>query len=152
MSKLNEKLRILLANREWTQTKLAKQLFVSPDTVSSWVRGVNHPDLETVKQLCKIFYIPIQDITNDDLDIPEYYEIDRYLPYPICLYPKERQDSIHIILDADLADEGKLHRFNNPAGAKCSAIYRGGQEIWWHYRDHEAKMIHEWNEVHSYDR
>ena len=27
MSKLNEKLRILLANREWTQTKLAKQLF-----------------------------------------------------------------------------------------------------------------------------
>lgn len=151
MSQLNEKLRILLANRQWTQKRLADQLYVSPDTVSSWVRGINHPSLDTVKQLCEIFSIPIQDLTNDKLDIHEYYEIDRYLPYPICCYPPEYRDSKHIIIEADLADEGKLHRFENAAGEACSAIYRGGQEIWWHYREHEAKMIRDWNEVHSYD-
>ena len=149
--KLYEKLRILMTNQEWSQKRLAERMCVSPDAVSSWVRGKNNPTLETVKELCEIFYIPIQDMTNDDLDIPEYIEIDRYLPYPICRYPKEWQDSEHIIIDAALANEGKLHRFTNPGGAKCSAIYRGREEVWWHYREHEARMIHDWNRRYSYD-
>lgn len=151
MTKLNEKLRILLANCEWTQKRLADQLYVSPDAVSSWVRGINQPSLETVKQLCEIFSIPIQDLTNDELDIPEYYEINQYIPYPMCCYPLENRDSEHVIIEASLADEGKLHRFKNAAGDECSAIYRGGKEIWWHYRAYEAKMIRDWNEVHSHD-
>ena len=146
MSKLNEKIRILLANNELTEKDLAEYLHFSSKTVSKWVTGKNHPKLNTIKELCKLFYIPIQDLTNDELDIPEYYEIGRYLPYPICCYPESSQDSLHIVYDADLADEGKLHRFNNPAGIACSAIYRGNIEVWWNYREHEARMIKEWNE------
>lgn len=150
--KLNEKIKILLANQEWTQKKLAETLFVSPDAVSSWVRGINNPDLETIKTLCKILCVPIQDMTNDNYDVPRYFEIDRRLDYRECLYPEDYHDSIHIIIDANLADEGLLHRFKNGAGEECSAIYRGNKEIFWHYRDEEARMIYYWNKRQSYDR
>ena len=109
--KLNEKLKVLLSNQGWSQKKLAETIFVSPDAVSNWVRGINHPDLDTIKKLCEIFYIPIQDMTNDDYDVTEYFEIDRYLPCQVSRYPEKIQDSIHIIIDANLAHEGKLHRF-----------------------------------------
>lgn len=152
MSKLNEKLKTLMSNQEWTQKKLADRMFVSPDAVSSWVRGVNHPSLETVKQFCEIFLVPIQELTDDDVDIPEYYVIDQYLPYSCCHLPKELQDSEHIIIEAYLKDEGRLHRFTNCVGAKCSAIYQAGKEVWWHYREHEARMIRAWNEGCNHDR
>lgn len=32
----------------------------------------------TIKQLCDIFYVPIEKMVDDVYDIPEYYEIDRY--------------------------------------------------------------------------
>ena len=149
MSTLNKKLRTLMKNQCWTQKRLAERMCVSPDAVSSWVRGVNCPTLETVKELCKIFYIPIQDLTNDELDIPEFIEIGRLLPYPICRYRREDQDTIHILYDADLANGGILHRFVNPGGDECSAIYQGGEEVWWHYRENESKMIYDWNKRYS---
>ena len=49
-----------MANQSWSQKSLAERMFVSPDTISSWVRGINHPTLETVKELCEIFCIPIR--------------------------------------------------------------------------------------------
>ena len=151
MSQMNEKLRILLKNQGWTQPKLAETLHFAPSTVHYWLNGTHCPSVETLKKLCEILYIPIQDLLNDELDIPEYYEIDQYLPYPICCYPEDRQDSIHTIIDAGLAYEGILHRFINCAGAECSAIYRAGKEVWWHYRENEARMIRDWNEVHAND-
>ena len=30
-------------------------------------------------------------------------------------------------------------------------LNRGNMEMWWHYREHEAKMIREWNDVHGDD-
>ena len=75
MAKFNEKLRILLENQGWTQAKLAEILKVSPDAVSSWVRGKNTPYIDTFKELCKIFCVTIQELTDDDLDIPEYIKI-----------------------------------------------------------------------------
>lgn len=151
MSTLNEKLRILIKNQCWTQKRLAEYMCVSPDTVSSWVRGVNHPTLETVKELCEIFYIPIQELTNDEIDIPEYYELEPWEAYIDYGDLRRPGDSVHTIIDAGLAYEGMLHRFSNEGGAECSAIYRGNMEMWWHYREHEAKMIREWNEVHCDD-
>ena len=151
MSKLNEKLRILMANQEWTQKRLAERMFVSPDTVSSWVRGKNHPTLETVKELCEIFCIPIQEMTNDEIDIPEYFALDpweAYVDYGDLRHPG---DSVHTIIDADLAYEGMLHRFTNAAGDECSAIYRGNMEMWWHYREREAQMIRDWNREYDHD-
>ncbi len=152
MSLMNEKLRILLANNEWTQAKLADFLCVSPDTVSSWVRGKNGISIEMLKKICDVFYVPIQDMLNDDLDFFEYVEIDCYLPFRFYDLPEEYRDSEHVIYEAGLANEGKLHRFTNHGGALCSAIYRGRQEVWWHYREHEARMIHDWNKEYGNDR
>ncbi len=151
MSELHEKLEMLLKNYEWTQARLAKRMNVSPDAVSSWVRGKNHLSIETVKKLCEIFCVNIQDFLDDDFDIPEFIIIDKYLPYSMCDDTEELRDSEHIIIDADLAYEGKLHRFTNAKGMKCSAIYRAKKEIWWHYREFEPAMIRDWNEVHKND-
>lgn len=149
MSSIGTKLKVLLANREWTQKKLAEMIVISPDAVSSWVRDINTPPLDRLKELSDIFFVSVQDLIDEDFEVPEYFEIDRYLPYSICCYPEDQQDSIHIIYDADLADEGKLHRFNNAGGEPCSAIYRAGKEVWWHYREHEPRMIRDWNKEHS---
>ena len=151
MAKLNDKLRILLENQGWTQAKLAKTLHVSPDAVSSWVRGKNTPCIDTIKELCKIFCVDIQELTDDDFDIPEYITIDHYLPDSIANLPEEQQDSEHVIIDAALTSEGLLHRYTNANGDEISAIYRAGQEVWWHYRKHEARMIRDWNEVYKND-
>lgn len=144
MSRINEKLRVLLKNQGWTQAKLARRVHFTPDAVSSWVRGINSPSIDTLKELCTIFCITIQELIDDDIDIPEYYELYRYLPHP--------KDTEHILFDADLAYEGYLHRFKNAEGEECSAIYKEDTEIWWHYREFEAAMIRDWNEVHKNDR
>ena len=121
-----------MENLCWTQKRLAVRMCVSPDEVSSWVRGVNHPTLETVKELCEIFYIPIQELTNDAIDIPEYYELEPWEAYIDYGDLRRPGDSIHTIIDAGLAYEGMLHRFTNEGGAECSAIYRGNMEMWRH--------------------
>ena len=146
MSELNEKIRILLADNGWTQTKLADLVGYTPGAVHRWVKGVNLPSIDTIKKICEVFSIPIQDLLNDEYDIPEYIILDQYLPYRMCYMPEELQDSIHIIIDANLSAGGLLHRFKNAAGVECSAIYQGSSEIWWHYREHEPRMIHDWNE------
>lgn len=151
MAKFNDKLRILLENQGWSQAKLAEIMKVSPDAVSSWVRGKNTPYIDTFKELCQIFCVTIQELAYDDFDIPEYIEIDHYLPYSVAHLPEEQQDSEHTIIDAALAYEGLLHRYTNAKGVEISAIYRAGEEVWWHYRKHEARMIRDWNEVHSND-
>ncbi len=143
MSRLNEKLRVLLNNQEWTQAKLAQKVHFTPDAVSSWVRGKNSPSIDTVKVLCTIFCVTIQEMIDDNINIPEYYELYRCLPHP--------KDTEHIVFDAALAHEGFLHRFTNANGEECSAIYRAGEEIWWHYREFEAEMIRDWNEVYKND-
>ena len=149
MSTLGMKLKTLLANREWSQKKLAETIIISPDAVSSWIRDINYPPIDRLKELSDIFYISIPNLIDENYEVPKYIEIDRYLPYPMCCYPETKQDSIHIVYDADLANEGKLHRFNNAGGEPCSAIYRAGKEVGWHYREHEPRMIKDWNEVHS---
>ena len=103
MAKFNDKLRILLENQGWTQAKLAEIMKVSPDAVSSWVRGKNTPYIDTFKELCQIFCVTIQELAYDDFDIPEYIEIDHYLPYSVEHLPEEQQDSEHVIIDAALA-------------------------------------------------
>ena len=137
--------------QEMTQAELAKLAFVTPDAVHLWVRGKNTPKLDTLKQLSTIFSIPVQDLINDDLDIPEYIVIDHYLPYHLLALPKEDRDSEHTIIDAGLANRGMLHRYTNCVGEKCSAIYRGREECMCHTRDHEAEMISYWNKEFADD-
>ena len=122
MSKLNKKLKTLISNQELTQAKLADMLNVTPSAVQKWVSGYNTPTLDTIKQLCGIFYIPIGDLTDDDYDVPQYYVIGYEPSYRTIHYAEEYQDSDHTLIDAALAHEGILHRFVNCKGRECSAI------------------------------
>lgn len=154
MSKFNEKLEILLANNDMRQKDLAEMVIASPSAVQKWVKGINQPDISTLKQLSKYFCISLDDLTDDDRDIIEYCVVDHYVPYFVARkYPDiDEEKLMHTIIDAGLAHEGILHRFINVAGDKCSAIYRGRKEVWWHYREKEPEMIRYWNEVYSYDK
>lgn len=144
MSQLNEKLRILLQNRKWTQAELAERIHVSPSTVQKWVSGKNSLTIPVLKDLCTLFDVSYEDMLNDDLEIIEYITLDEVSP---CNYfPGNKDDSTHIIIDAALKRGALLHRFRNAADAECSAIYIGSVEHWWTYREDEARLIREWNE------
>lgn len=136
---IGEKLQTLLSNNEMTQKDLADRMNVQPTTVQKWCAGINTPDVYTVKELCHIFCIPIQDFLDNAYDIIEYYKIDRYPAH------SNMQDSEHTVVDAGLALGAMLHRFTNQGGAACSAIYIGPTEQWWHYREMELQMIRDWN-------
>lgn len=149
MSSIGEKIRAICHNREWTQKELAMQMQVEPTTVQKWIVGKNMPAVETIKKLCEVLYVPIEELTDDDFDIPEYYVIDRYLPYNIAQRPEEYQDTEHTLIEAYLAQGAILHRFTNAGGEECSAIYLHRKEVWWHYRDKEAQMIRDWNREYA---
>lgn len=55
-------------------------------------------------------------------------------------------DGVHLVADVGLKDGAVLHRFKNPAGDKCSAVYIGNNEIIWHYREREQDMVEYWND------
>lgn len=144
MSQLNEKIRILLQNREWTQAELAKRIYVAPSTVQKWVSGINTPPLPTLKDLCALFGVSYEDMLNDDYEIIEYITLGEISPHN--RFPGSQGDSNHIVIDAALKRGALLHRFKNAADVECSAIYIGTEEHWWTYRDDEARLIREWNE------
>ena len=146
MSAFNEKLRTLLANREWTQARFASMMNVTPSAVQKWVVGKNMPDAETVKKISDLMYISTDNLLDEGFEVREYFAFDRYLPYSVaCRFPEELCDTDHTLIEAYLEKGAVLHRFKNGAGEACSAIYYAGQEIWWHYREHEARMIRDWN-------
>ena len=146
---IGEKIRILLSNRDWTHKELAKNMYVTESAVQKWCKGKNRPTMEKIEMLSNVFDIPILNLVDDSIEIPEYYVVDQYLPYWIGGLPEDKQDSEHVIIEAYLEDNALLHRFNNCAGEPCSAIYQRKEEVWWYYRENEARMIHTWNEVHK---
>ena len=145
MSTFDEKLKTLLHNYEMTQKDLAERINVSPSTVSKWCSGDNNPSIDTIKDLSKIFYVPCEVLIEDIYEVPTYFYIDKYVPYSKV----GNGDSPHTVIDAALEGNARLHRFTNRVGDACSAIYVAHEERWWHYRNHEAKMIWEWNDYHK---
>ena len=166
MADLGTVIRIWLSNNEWTQAKLANVLGVTESTVQKWVVGKNHPNPEMLKKLSEVMLIDIQDLYETGYLSVQYERLDDYVPP--CMYgenfielmrqldepipeklinePLPRQDTCHAVYDAGLYLGAKLHRFKNPAGDDCSAIYLGREERWWHYRDHEIQMVRAWND------
>lgn len=82
----------------------------------------------------------IDNMADENKDINPYYILDQYLPYGI------ESDTEHTIIDAGLKKGATLHRYKNAAGDKCSVIYVGNKEVFWHYRQYEIRMIKEWND------
>ena len=166
MADIGEIIRIWLHNNGWTQKMLAQRLNVSESTVQKWVVGKGHPDPDMLKSLSDVMLIDIQDFYETDFLPYEYVRMEDFVPP--CMYGEEfiklmkdfgeqipeeliknplpRQDSCHEVYDAGLWNDAKLHRFKDSAGADCSAIYFGGKERWWHYRDYEIQMVRAWND------
>ncbi len=165
MADIGAIIEIWLKNNGWTHKKLAEKVHVTESAVQKWVRGKRCPDYDTLKilsdimliDICHFFepdYLPIRFERLDDFIPPCMYgdsflEILKMLgeeiPEELIKNPLPRQDSCHEVYDAGLYKYAKLHRFKNPAGDECSAIYLAGKEIWWHYREYENQMIHDWN-------
>ena len=166
MADIGRIIRIWLHNNEWTQARLADALGVSESTVQKWAVGKNHPGPEMLEALSKVMCIDIKEFYNTGFLPVRYMRLDDFVPP--CMYgenfielmksmgqtiPEQlirhslpRQDTCHEVYDAGLYLDAKLHRFKNPAGDDCSAIYLGREEIWWHYRDHEIQMVRAWND------
>lgn len=171
-----KKIKRLIKDNNMTQKQLADAVFVSPSTVSTWTRGLHVPDHSLLNTLCEIFNVSFNELLDDSIDISskktgiaekenlsqnkpskksesplqdtekDFVLLGKYLPDSLYYIPDGQQDSLHMVYDADLANEGRLHRFTNAVGDEISAIYRAGSEVWWHYREHEAQMIRDWNE------
>lgn len=85
--KSNEKLRLLLERNVWTQAELANELHVAASTVQKWGVGKNMPSAEVFLKLSRIFYVPVENLLNDDMEIPEANEIawqEEYNPFDIA--------------------------------------------------------------------
>ena len=73
--KFNEKLRSLRLNKGYTQEDLASKLNVTRQSVSKWEQGINEPDIDTIKRLCKILDCTIEDLIDDDHDVETTKEV-----------------------------------------------------------------------------
>ena len=67
--KFNEKLKELRISKKLTQEDIANQLHISRQSVSKWEQGINEPDIQTLKQLCILLEVSIEDLIDDDQDV-----------------------------------------------------------------------------------
>ena len=65
--KFNEKLRLLIEEKNITQKKLANDLNIAPSTMGGYVQGISEPDFETLKRLAEYFMVS----TDYLLNVPE---------------------------------------------------------------------------------
>ena len=63
---MNNRLKILRAERDWTQAQLAQLLEVSRQTVNAIEKGKFDPSLPLAFKAARLFGLPIEDIFNDD--------------------------------------------------------------------------------------
>jgi putative transcriptional regulator len=59
---MNNKLRILRAERNWSQAKLGERLHVSRQTINAIENGKYDPSLPLAFKMARLFMIPIEDI------------------------------------------------------------------------------------------
>lgn len=62
MTKVSKNIKKLRAERNLTQEDIAKELFVTRQTVSSWESGRTQPDIETLAKLSEIFSVSTEEI------------------------------------------------------------------------------------------
>lgn len=58
--------------KQMKQTELASQLSVSPTTLCKWEKGVNRPDIESLKSLSVILGIPFLTLLGENTPEPEF--------------------------------------------------------------------------------
>ena len=63
---MKDRLKVLRAERDWTQAQLAEQLEVSRQTVNAIEKGKFDPSLPLAFKAAKLFGMPIEEIFQDD--------------------------------------------------------------------------------------
>ncbi len=66
---MKNKLRVLRAERKWSQAKLAEELGVSRQTVNSIETGKYDPSLPLAFKLAHVFERPLEDIFEPQIDM-----------------------------------------------------------------------------------
>lgn len=64
--KLNEKIKALRLKNNLTQDDLAYKLNMTRQNVSKWEQGLSEPSIETIKELCHIFNVSINELLDND--------------------------------------------------------------------------------------
>ena len=62
----NEKLQELRLRKGLTQEELSKALFVSRTAVSKWESGKGFPNIESLKQISKLFSVTVDELLSSD--------------------------------------------------------------------------------------
>lgn len=61
-----EKIQKLRNSKRWTQEQLADKLYVSRTAVSKWESGKGYPNIDSLKDIAKIFDITIDDLLSGE--------------------------------------------------------------------------------------
>ena len=67
--KFEDKLIKLRKKEIMSQEELAEKLNVTRQTISKWELGQSKPDMDKLVEISKLFEVPIDNLTNDELDI-----------------------------------------------------------------------------------
>jgi putative transcriptional regulator len=62
---MNNRLKVLRAERNWSQAELALRLDVSRQAVNAIETGKHDPSLQLVFRIARLFQMPIEEIFND---------------------------------------------------------------------------------------
>ena len=62
----NEKLQALRKQKGLTQQDLAEKLFVTRTAISKWELGKGYPNIESLKQISKLFEITVDELLSTD--------------------------------------------------------------------------------------
>ena len=64
---MKNRLKVLRAERDWTQAQLASALEVSRQTINAIEKGKFDPSLPLAFKISRLFLLPIEDIFDDEL-------------------------------------------------------------------------------------
>jgi putative transcriptional regulator len=64
---MKNRLKVLRAERDWTQADLADKLDVSRQTINAIEKGKFDPSLPLAFKISRLFTMPIEDLFQDDL-------------------------------------------------------------------------------------
>lgn len=64
---LSERLKKARTSQGITQEYVAKQLYVSRQTVSRWEQGKTLPNIHVIKKLSEIYNVSIEDLVNETI-------------------------------------------------------------------------------------
>lgn len=147
---LKDKIKILRANRGWTQAMLAEKVYKTESAIQKWEKG-SSPGVDGINTLAEVFEVSPVILIDDAVEV---YEIVFQKTRPGCVFNALEledgtivTDSDHQVYAAGLEVYAELHRFENPAGEPYSAIYVGREEKCSCERDHEHRMIDYWNDI-----